>query len=194
LIQKIIFNKSKIETIIFIHGLYANAGFWLPYLSNFKKYRIVILNIDYLKYLNNKDILSRLELYFEKFELSKNIVAIVSHSLGTFIGSFLNSKWSPIRFDICPIIFGRRTDIDRFSKKISEMTNCDIDEISYNIRLTDSIVIGKKSFKEFRIIFIPKEDYFFEYSIPIECQVEIFQGDHFEVSESLRLIATYLSN
>ena len=54
-VGKIVLNKSKNKTIVFIHGFYANAGYWLPYLPFFKDYKIILFNLDYkdnYNYLN----------------------------------------------------------------------------------------------------------------------------------------------
>ena len=53
LVKKYIFNKSKKITIIFIHGLFVNSGFWLPFLPIFNQFKIIILDIDYSKLFEN---------------------------------------------------------------------------------------------------------------------------------------------
>ena len=53
LLKTYIFNKSKKKTIIFIHGLFGNSGFWLPFLPIFKHFKIILLDIDYSKLFEN---------------------------------------------------------------------------------------------------------------------------------------------
>ena len=53
LLKTYIFNKSKKKTIIFIHGLFGNSGFWLPFLPIFKNFKIILLDIDYSKLFEN---------------------------------------------------------------------------------------------------------------------------------------------
>ena len=96
----IVLNKDKVKVIVFIHGFYANAGFWLSYIDYFNEYCLVFLNYDFL---NNNKIEKEKNLF--NCIVKKNghdIVAIISHSLGTFFSSTLMLSKNVIQFDICP--------------------------------------------------------------------------------------------
>ena len=45
------FNKTRKKTLILIHGLFGNAGFWLSFLKSFDEFKLIIFNINYPKLL-----------------------------------------------------------------------------------------------------------------------------------------------
>ena len=40
------FNKTRKKTLILIHGLFGNAGFWLAFLKSFDDFKVLIFDIN----------------------------------------------------------------------------------------------------------------------------------------------------
>ena len=116
--DKIVLNKSKNKPILFIHGFYANAGYWLPYLPFFKEHKIVLLNLDYYFLLDSNDKISKIIEIIEALNLQNDIYAIIGHSLGTIISNFINFTSVKFHFDICHVSHALRIDTEGFVNDI----------------------------------------------------------------------------
>ena len=103
MIQKYIFNKSKENTIIFIHGLYANSGFWLNYIVHFKDYKIILYNIDYEILISDLSLMDEVAKECQVDENNNNLIAVVAHSLGTILSDLVFSNYNIFLSNICQI-------------------------------------------------------------------------------------------
>jgi hypothetical protein len=190
--NQIVLNKSRNKTVVFIHGFYANAGFWLPYLPYFKDYKIVFLNINYLKLLNSKEQIALIIENINALNFNDNVVAVIGHSLGTIISNFITKHQNVIYFDICPVAYSNRTDTNGFVNDILIR----VDETEYNIRnnlkLVDLLINKSREYMlNDRILFIPDSDQYFIYQQTINREF-LFKGDHFEITNAISCITNML--
>ena len=188
------FNKSKKDTIIFIHGLFGNSGYWLPFLKYFSEFKILILDIDYTKIFTENPNKINFNNFFESiFESEKNYT-LISHSMGTVIAEFFPEKKIKISYEICPISNSVKNNKKKFIKEINSLSNLSNEEIK--AVLNKSTVFLSKNFKiENKIInkklYVPRSDSFFDYSFSND--VEYFDGDHFNITNSISMINKDLS-
>jgi hypothetical protein len=187
------FNKSKDRTLIFIHGAYGTAGYWLPYLKVFNNYKIIVLNMNYSAILNTNKDLNLTKLLLEKYVLEHNLVAVISHSLGTIFSNIFNINNQVLNFNICPMVYSERTNIDNFNIELQSRINSKGVELRTNANLTVKLIEDSKSFISDRIFYlIPQADNFFIYDFPFSIQKIYFTGNHFEIENALNIIATNL--
>jgi hypothetical protein len=183
--QQIVLNKSKNKTIVFIHGFYANAGYWLPYLPFFKPYRIVLLDINYLDLLASDNRISAARELFKEFKLKDGVYATISHSLGTVISGFMNLEAMGRRFEICPVGFSNRSDTSGFIHDIQERVNEPGSQINSNLLLVDRLINECKDYAvKNSIRYIPDSDQYFTYHKRFSEDIT-FQGDHFDITEAI---------
>ena len=97
------FNKSKKESIILIHGLFGNSGYWLPFLTYFSKFKILILDINYSKIFTENPDKINFHNFFESILENDKDCTLISHSMGTVIAQFFPQKKVKTSYEICPI-------------------------------------------------------------------------------------------
>lgn len=193
MISTISFNKSKAKTIIFFHGFYATSGFWLPYISCFKNYKIILVNINYPKALVHPEAFNQLFSNTKDVLSDKNIVAIVSHSLGTLFSKMTNNE-TICHFEICPVLYSKRIDSLNFLTDISSKVAESKEVISNNLNLVDKLILNSpKHILRDEYFYVPSNDAYFEYNIPSN-NVQGFQGDHFNIEKAIELIEKEVSN
>ena len=180
----IVINKERVKAIVFIHGFYANAGFWLNYIDYFKEYCLIFLNIDFL---NNYKIDTEKTLFNDIVKKKGyDIIAVISHSLGTFFSStFLLSK-NIIQYDICPIGIGGNIDESRFVNSISLKTNQSEEIILNDLKLIKYQYFDAPFFEnsDNKILYIPDSDDYFNYYDSVFLKV-YFSGDHFNINNAI---------
>jgi hypothetical protein len=182
--KKFVYNKSKTDTIILLHGLYANSGFWLSYMSYFKGFKLIVYNIDFETFFDDVIFMSEFEKECHQDYINNRVVAVISHSLGTVLADLNFSNKSASLFNICPIALGNRVDSSGFISYTSNKLNLSKSRISDNLFKVDrfyNIVKEKLTLKGTNII--PNNDQYFTYEIP-ETNAVIFHGDHFEINKA----------
>jgi hypothetical protein len=190
--NQIVLNKSRNKTVVFIHGFYANAGFWLPYLPYFKDYKIVFLNINYFKLLNSKQQIALITENTNSLNFNDDVVAVISHSLGTIISNFITKHPNGIYFDICPVAYSNRTDTKGFVNDILIRVDETENNIRNNLRLVDLLINKSKEYMlNDRLLFIPDSDQYFIYQQTINREF-LFKGDHFEITNAISCITNML--
>jgi hypothetical protein len=191
-VDKIVLNKSKNKTIVFIHGFYANAGYWLPYLPFFKDYKIILLNLDYYFLLNSNDKISKVTETVESLNLENDIHAIIGHSLGTIISNFINYSSIKFHFDICPVSHASRLDTNGFVNDILSRINESEENIKRNLNLVDLFINESKNFMlKTSMLFIPDADQYFNYYSTANAEFT-FKGDHFNITNAISHIVKFL--
>jgi hypothetical protein len=191
-VDKIVLNKSKNKSIVFIHGFYANAGYWLPYLPFFKDYKIILLNLDYFLLLDSNNKISKVTETLESLNLENNIHSIIGHSLGTIISNFFNYSSIKYHFDICPVSYASRIDTNGFINDILSRINESEENIKRNLNLVDLFIIESKDFMVKKSKhFIPDADQFFNYKSTANAKF-IFKGDHFNITNAISHIVKFL--
>ena len=189
LVKKYIFNKSKKKTIIFIHGLFGNSGFWLPFLPNFKNFKIIILDIDYLKLFENDLKKINFVTYLDSILKKGEEYVTVSHSFGSIISQFFPFNKIATSYEICPIRSSVNNNKKKFMEEITFLTTYSEKEI-YNILEKANVFLSNDFCKENKFLnkkkYIPKIDLFFKDSFINN--VEYFEGDHFNILNSISMI------
>lgn len=173
-----------------MHGLFTGPGFWLPYLKYFSNYNVILVDIDYSLVTSIDQLLPDFKLKIENISHSKDIVAIISHSLGTCLSSLLGEDFSKFNINICPIYLGERKNTEQFVEFISRK------DTSYNSYKVHKILSEVGDFlhqKAFRVqamisrstlLFIPDQDQFFSYKIESKDSFT-YAGDHFDINDAL---------
>lgn len=183
-----IINKSKPKCIVLIHGLFANSGYWLPYLKYFKDYKLIVLDIDYEKIVDA-------EVYIDKI---RNIVSsetkskanfIVSHSLGSLLAALLPSELYDLSVEICPVYCSKRINNDDFLVDMKSRLKSIHPEILVN-NLNNADVAIKKYISIIEnensnlIRYFPNKDIYFVYDKNVS-NYTLFDGDHFDITNAL---------
>ena len=183
-------SKSKPRSIILLHGLFTGPGFWLPYLKYFRNYNVILIDINYSLVTSIVEFLSDFKLKIENISQSKDIVAIISHSLGTCLSALLGNNFSKFNINICPIYLAERQNTKQFAEFIS--TN----DVSYSSDKVFKILGEVDEFlhqKAFRIetmtfrathLLVPDQDPFFSYKTESRDSLT-YAGDHFDINDAL---------
>lgn len=188
-------NKSKDKTIIFIHGAYGTAGYWLPYLKSFNGYKIILLDMDYSAILNTNNDLDLTKLLLENYISDHNLVAVISHSLGTNFSNIFNKQNQVLNFNICPMVYSKRINTDNFNIELQSRIKFKDVKLRTNENLTLKLIEDSKGFISDRIFYlIPKADEFFIYDFPCGIQKISFSGDHFDIDNALNIIVNKLES
>ncbi|HLD53073.1 MAG TPA: hypothetical protein VJA82_07210 [Sediminibacterium sp.] len=193
MIKRYIFNKSKLNSIIFIHGFYANSGFWLKYFSLFKEFKIILFDIDYNEILdlglNKNDLMKSLNFQQE----SNNVVAIISHSLGSVISDIWFRDEKYYKYNICPITFAKRSNPIKFINYVYDKLKQDVETIGKKMDLIDNLLFElRNDFNYSGINYLPNNDEYFNYTIITERCIE-FEGNHFDIENALSQILNQLN-
>lgn len=190
--NQIVLNKSRDKTIVFIHGFYANVGFWLPYLPYFKEYKIVLLNINYSVLLNSKEQIVVITENINSLRFDNGVVAVISHSLGTIISNFIYDHSNCVYFDICPVAYSNRSDTNGFINDILFRVGETEKNIRNNLMLVDLLIHKSKEYiLNNKLFFIPDSDQYFTYQKTSNREF-IFKGDHFEITNAISNITNML--
>jgi hypothetical protein len=192
MVSKFIYNKSKTNTVILIHGLFATSGFWLNYLPYFKEYKIIIYNIDFYCFFDSANSIFLLcEECTKDFE-NNRVVGVISHSYGTVISDLIFSKLDVPLFNICPITIAIRVDSYSFGFYLSNKLNFSENKVHDILFLADRFFLNVKTKFTLRgLNLIPDKDEFFNYNFE-STEFVIFEGDHFEIKHSADFIKSYL--
>tara|TARA_B100000963_G_scaffold239902_1_gene209849 strand:+ start:19775 stop:20395 length:621 start_codon:yes stop_codon:yes gene_type:complete len=183
-----VFNKSKKPTIIFIHGLFSSSGYWLPFLTYFSEFKILILDIDYLKIFNISPQKINFYSFFESILKDEKHYTLISHSMGTILAQFFPEKKIKISYEICPIINSVEKNKNKFIEQISFLSNFSNEEISSLLNKA-TIFLSSYFLGENKLLskkkYVPKIDSFFDNSFN---DVEYFEGNHFDILNSILMI------
>ena len=184
-----IFNKSKKKTVIFIHGLFGNSGFWLPFLPIFKNFKIILLDIDYSKLFENDFKKNNFVTYLDSILKKDEEYVTVAHSFGTIISQFFSFNKIKTSYEICPIKSSVKNNKNKFIEEINSLTNYSEKEI-HNILEKANAFLSNDFCKENMLLnkkqYVPRMDSFFNYSF--NNSVEYFEGDHFNIINSILMI------
>lgn len=186
MINYFVINKSKQKALLLIHGLYANAGFWLPYLSELKKYRIIILSIDYISFLDNNCKYKLIEKVLEDMKLENDLIAIISHSLGTIVSQNIRISESTLKIEICPIYFSNRINNELFVDQLTSKISISKNNIRKQLLIVEEVINEtiNSSFQNV-VRYIPINDDYFEYILNSKEKI-YFEGDHFNIDFAIK--------
>lgn len=184
-IEYTILNKSKLRSIILVHGLYSSSGFWLEYLKFFKNYRLFILNIDYDHYLTKDCSINQLKSDLLNLPYPKDNSIIISHSLGTIVANFLSQNFDLISNEICPIYVSERVNSNKFIYDINKLMDESKNSINKKLTLVDEFLLSFNSIIDSKTsLYIPNNDQYFKYN-NMCINTNQFSGDHFKINKAL---------
>lgn len=187
MIKKLVYNKNKVNCIIFFHGLYANSGFWLPYFKYFKNYKLVFFEVDYQKLVFDNRDWSNIFKDFKSSDDSENIVAIISHSLGTLVADLMFSNCGHSMYNICPIFRAKKIESEKFVDFISNKIQLPLFEVNECMSQVNVFINSVKENLKFEgYNFIPSNDSYFIYE-KFDENIS-FVGDHFEVLNAIEIL------
>ena len=185
-------NRSKSKALLLIHGLFANAGFWLPYLKSLKEFKLIILDIDYSGIDDINLYLDRLKMFLKE-ETGGELHAVISHSFGSLLASQLPSYDS---YEVCPVHCATRKNVNEFA--------CDIEnKIKFSMNKKDIMsflsqvdgIIADVKLRRLNTLrswsYIPDLDPYFSYQA--SGSFEVFSGDHFNIMTAMADIGRRLS-
>ena len=192
-----IFNKSQKKKIILFHGLFANSGFWLPYLKYFKTHQLIVFDLNYadLFKMNFNQLKLLLYHFLKKLNINLSNDVIISHSMGTVIGKIISSKYDILSYEICSTYLGSRKpnanfllDIESRIKISSDKANIIYNNVNLFMKLNlDSL----HEIQSNSCYFITHEDQYFTYKIKNH-RTTLFSGDHFNIDQAVKIISTMI--
>lgn len=190
-----ILNRSKTKTAIFIHGLFATAGFWLPYLDRFRDFRLILLNIDYRNIRGSYLYLDVISDVISS-QAGGRVDAMVSHSLGTLIASRLPHAVYRYSFEVCPVYVAQRSQrgafVDLITQKLSHsLVASEVHSMLSHVDLVVSSCRYPETSLADRTRYIPDSDLYFSYCC--NSHVETFPGDHFDIMSAITSIERALA-
>jgi len=188
------FNKSKKNILVLIHGLFGNSGYWLPFLSFFSEFKILILDINYEKIFTENHARNDLNEFFELIMEGQENCILLSHSIGTVLAKTCPEKKVKISYEICPIRNSVSTNKNHFIGEIMSLTSYSKEEIERILEEATTFLSSNMDIKTASINrkrYVPRIDTFFndfgEYGD------EYFDGDHFDIINAITMIKKDLS-
>ena len=189
------FNKTRKKTLILIHGLFGNAGFWLPFLKGFDDFKVLIFDINYpklllenLEQINFSDFLTLL------LKDEKNVL-IISHSMGTILSKYFPSEKLKFSFEICPIYMSVKKNKKQFANEVNSLSSCRNGEINNILKNASFFLSINYNFKKEDIEtkkYVPINDIYFDNSLIKNA--DYFEGDHFNIINSIKMICEHFNN
>lgn len=187
-----VLNSKCSKKAILIHGLFATSGYWLEYLKHFKDYKLLIFDFDYFSDLNIQNYIDKVSFVINS-EFDGKVDIVISHSFGTIIANGISESLFKYSFEICPVHSSKRVFRDDFiieiSNKLKNLNNSE--EINNQLNLVDKKIQLQQQYltpSKKRILFYPNHDKYFVYDCNSTYNIKYFNGDHFNIDESLNLI------
>jgi hypothetical protein len=154
----------------------------------------LILDINYSKIFSENSNKINFHNFFESISENEVNYTLISHSMGTVLANFFPKKKIKFSYEICPIKNSVKNNKKNFIKEINSLSNLSKEEI--NTVLKKSSVFLSKNFNiENKLLnkklYVPRSDSFFDYSFSND--VEYFDGDHFNITNSISMINKDLS-
>jgi hypothetical protein len=190
-----ILQRDKTRTVILIHGLFATSGFWLPALRYFPEHRIVLINVDYQRYLETENALSLLDEYISQPKLGiTDDVEVVGHSFGAVVTAML-SRPTAQRYHMCPVFLAQHALHDELLIELDGRLGTSVPakevalaQMRKATEISQSVDFGRLIMRNDRCL-IPDNDRFFSYRKPISSiEHKYYPGGHFDVVDPLRIL------
>lgn len=185
-----VLNKSKDRSLLLIHGLFASAGYWLPYLPRLRDHRLIIVNVDYSCVEDVNRYVTRVVQIIE-IESGGVVDAVISHSLGTFLASQLPYSIRRKSFEICPVHSAKRKNTINFIGEIKRKVGSSItdSQVQEQLDMVDRAMACNKTnldSSSSASMYIPDSDPYFVYSN--KEPFFVFKGGHFDIENAFSLI------
>jgi pimeloyl-ACP methyl ester carboxylesterase len=189
-----VFNRSKPRTLLLLHGLFANSGYWLPYLSSLKDFRLLILDLDYAA-------IGALPPYVAQVaalaaaQPGGRVEAVISHSLGCLVASHLPPALLGASFEVCPVYCATRLQPQRFAAEMAGRLKSSLSgaAIAAQLEQADQAIAAHAlplPGPLHSAIYVPEHDPYFDYHAGPDCRR--FNGDHFDIAQAVAQIGASL--
>jgi pimeloyl-ACP methyl ester carboxylesterase len=198
MIELKILNRSRKNNVLFVHGVFANSGFWLPYLRGFKNYRLLLLDVNYQGVRNLTQYLQLVEEIIA-VKASGQVEAIIGHSLGGLLAGQLPASIRKISYKVCPVYNAVRSDrnslVINLRQRLKQKFTAQ--QIRAQLAEVDCALLGLRSLnpdlsdRGLCINYLPNNDPLFNYNTSSASR--IFAGDHFNVGAAMDEIGRELS-
>ena len=173
--------RHRESSIVLLHGLYANSGFWLPYLDLFKNFRIYLIDLDYLTLTIEKN-------EFANFMSEKSKTENIEYAIGHSFGGLFLDYCGELRIKyigINPAHFGLRKD-SSFTEHVAKKQNRNINEILVEINEVYSKVENLREHNSIlSVAILADNDEYFDYGVTSYAASKFFSGTHFEIKQGL---------
>lgn len=180
-------NQDKSYRILLIHGLFTSSGFWFGYLKYLKNFNISLININYLKFMEDEDYQSHI---LNILNTLSRIDLIISHSFGAIVSDTVNINAK--RVNICPIHLTKLKNINLFKEKILIDTNFSSQHINLILNKVDTTLHNFKMANSIALEFFPSNDSYFKKLLKTNSNQFFFDGDHFDIKNALPSILKHL--
>lgn len=176
-----IFNKKQETTMVLVHGLFTHEGYWLPYLTLLRDFRLILVGIPY----DSDDFDPHLVRAMLAELISKHSAEIlVGHSLGSIVVRLVESDIKKVL--ICDIAKEERVatmSLNELIPNFDKITEAQMKNSLANAKHLLNTVVDCNA----DIIYTPSKDELFIYSADSN-----FDGTHFEIREAIIDLAARL--
>lgn len=198
MISLTILNRSRQKTALLIHGLFTSSGYWLPYLTSLRDYRLLILDIDYRAIDDLGPYLRRVEEIIAA-EAGGRVDVVVAHSLGALLASRLPARLRQASYELCPVYGATRLHPDSFVEDIEQRLKSAMSGVQIRALLAqvDAALVRHSPLNPELAasprgtIYLPDADPYFSYEPGAASRS--FSGDHFDVTHAMEQIGRELS-
>lgn len=170
--------------IVLVHGLFSNAGFWLPYLEQLGAFAVSLPGIDYEAVLRGGMPLEALARDIESL-LGPEPAHLVCHSFGCVTGLAFTRPWLSRTF-ICPTFAASRFDDHAFSADIAARTGVEPELASLLVEQAiarKSSILPDPGWRIRDLVCLPEDDPYFDYTAPAHRVACLrYRGGHFDVA------------
>jgi pimeloyl-ACP methyl ester carboxylesterase len=195
MIRSTVVNKSKPRTLLLVHGLFASAGYWLPYLQSLKEYRLLIPDIDYRGIRDIDAYVDRIGGLIAE-QAGGRVDGVIAHSLGCLLANQLPDEARGASFEVCPVYCAVRREQDEFvgeieRKTASTMSQEDIRALLAEVDGAIATFRPRAQAGKQCAIYLPDADRYFSYRVCLDARW--FSGDHFEIAKAVADIGSELA-
>lgn len=171
-------NKGRPKSIMLIHGLFANEGFWLPYLDKLREFRLILVGINF-----DSAEVNTVTNTLDNICREEAIDVVVAHSLGCAIARLL--KYPRVIFAVCDVTQATRKSLYCFEQLIMKDFSFSVSEVNLAMSNATEIYAACTNTCDLRVVsYVPTHDNLFEYQIKAN-----FIGDHFDIDNAIRHLA-----
>ena len=180
-ISHLTFGQSTNLLIVCVHGFQANAGYWLPFISNlnFQRVKLYVLNINYDSLTETSDVSKYISDLLAAQTSTFDKVYIICHSLGSYAASFINQP-GLIFIHLAPSFLFSSIDFSGLNEFFDDHLKLEKYIVPFDFDVSVSNHINS-------FFLIPDCDHLFSYKIPSKIIPRTFyvRANHFNIVDHL---------
>lgn len=185
--------RSRPPGVVLLHGLFANSGFWLPYLHAFDRYRITLVDIDYPALFASGAPLAAVCAELDA-RLEGAAQHLLAHSFGCCVAIELQGLYRT-RSLICPTFVASAFARRRFAAHLGDphATEAGLDALLDAALTYKTRCAQQARYHPGDTLYLAQDDPYFRYAAPAgPARVAHVRGGHFEIGEAVALAASGL--